>query len=63
MNLSARQLVDDNIVSEVAETIRDFAIEPAWITLEITEHRGRGRRDESVDLRAVEGDRRQTRHR
>jgi EAL domain-containing protein (putative c-di-GMP-specific phosphodiesterase class I) len=37
VNLSARQLVDDNIVSDVAETIRDFAIDPAWITLEITE--------------------------
>jgi diguanylate cyclase (GGDEF)-like protein/PAS domain S-box-containing protein len=37
VNLSARQLVHDSIVADVARTIAEAGVDPAMITLEITE--------------------------
>ncbi|MDQ1710198.1 MAG: hypothetical protein QOG49_1583 [Frankiaceae bacterium] len=37
VNLSARQLADRHIVADVARALHDFAVDPATLTLEITE--------------------------
>ncbi len=37
INLSVRQLLDDDIVQEVAETIHQYQLDPSTITMELTE--------------------------
>ncbi|MCB1758635.1 MAG: EAL domain-containing protein [Gammaproteobacteria bacterium] len=37
VNLSARQLTRNRLVEEIAETLREFELDPHWLELEITE--------------------------